>query len=157
MMKDQLNAPTRIPRDIKMAAGKEAPPSSALGVRGMEGLGGSGAIGNVFSGQGGPKVKGVPAGPMRISAGVAGGLLLQGNKPTYPPIAKIAHVAGTVVLQATISKTGPIEGLHVVSGPEMLRKAAMDAVRTWRYKPYKLNSEPLEVETTIDVNFNMGG
>jgi protein TonB len=62
-----------------------------------------------------------------------------------------------VVLQATISKTGTIEGLHVMSGPAMLQQAAMDAVRSWRYRPYLLNNEPVEVETTINVVFTLGG
>jgi protein TonB len=62
-----------------------------------------------------------------------------------------------VVLHALISKTGTIDNLSVVSGPEMLRAAALDAVRTWRYKPYLLNGEPTEVDTTVTVNFNFGG
>jgi protein TonB len=62
-----------------------------------------------------------------------------------------------VVLQATISKTGAIEGLHVVSGPAMLQGAAVDAVRTWRYRPYLLSGEPVEVETTVNVIFTLGG
>jgi protein TonB len=61
------------------------------------------------------------------------------------------------VLQATISKTGTIEGLHVVSGPAMLTSAAMDAVRSWRYRPYLLNGDPVEVETTVNVIFTLGG
>jgi protein TonB len=61
------------------------------------------------------------------------------------------------VLHATISKTGTIEGLTVVSGPPMLQAAALSAVKTWRYKPYLLNGEPVEVETTVNVVFNMGG
>jgi protein TonB len=75
----------------------------------------------------------------------------------YPPIAKAARVQGTVVLQATISKAGTIENLRVVSGPAMLQQAALDAVKTWRYKPYLLNNEPVEVETTVNVIFTLGG
>ena len=63
---------------------------------------------------------------------------------------------GTVVLQATISKSGTIENLRVMSGPAMLQQAALDAVRTWRYRPYLLNGEPVEVETTVNVVFTMG-
>jgi protein TonB len=84
-------------------------------------------------------------------------MLIQKTQPIYPPIAKAARVSGTVVLQATISKTGSIENLHVVNGPAMLQQAAMDAVRTWRYKPYLLNNEPVEVETTVNVIFTLGG
>ncbi len=98
-----------------------------------------------------------PKGPTRVSAGVVAGLILSKTTPVYPPIAKAAHVSGTVVLHALISKTGTIDNLTVVSGPEMLRAAALDAVRQWRYKPYLLNGEPTEVDTTVTVNFNFGG
>jgi TonB family protein len=91
-----------------------------------------------------------------ISAGVAIGMLLQKTQPIYPPIAKAARVSGTVVLQATISKAGTVENLHIVSGPDMLRQAAMDAVRTWRYRPYLFNNEPVEVATTVNVIFTLG-
>jgi len=66
-------------------------------------------------------------------------------------------VEGTVVLHAVISKTGDIQSLQITSGPEALRESAMEAVRTWRYRPFLLNGEPTEVETTIQVNYNMGG
>jgi protein TonB len=75
--------------------------------------------------------------------------------PQYPAIAKAAHIQGIVVLQATISKSGSIQNLRVISGPPALQRAAMDAVRSWRYKPYLLNGEPVEVETTINVVFNL--
>ena len=84
-------------------------------------------------------------------------MLLDKITPQYPAIAKAARIQGTVVLQATISKSGSIENLRVVSGPPMLQQAAMDAVRTWRYKPYLLNGDPVEVETTVNVVFNLGG
>jgi protein TonB len=84
-------------------------------------------------------------------------MLLQKTQPVYPPIAKAARVQGTVVLQAKISKTGSIEDLHVISGPAMLQQAAMDAVRSWRYRPYLLNNDPVEVETTVNVIFTLGG
>jgi len=84
-------------------------------------------------------------------------MLLQKTVPLYPPIAKAARVSGTVVLQATISKTGTIENLRVISGPAMLQQAAMDAVKSWRYRPYLLNGDPVEVETTVNVVFTLGG
>lgn len=71
------------------------------------------------------------------------------------PIARAARVSGTVVLQATISKAGKTENLSVVSGPALLQEAAIDAVKQWRYKPYLLNNEPVEVETTINVDFRL--
>ena len=105
----------------------------------------------------GPKVKAEAPKKVNISAGVAQGMLLQKTTPVYPPIAKAARVSGTVVLQATISKSGTIENLRVISGPAMLQQAAMDAVKQWRYKPYLLNNEPVEVETTVNVIFSLGG
>ena len=158
-MNNQLTAPSRIPHDIKMVAEKEAPPTQGFGVAGMEGLGGSssGVIGGLFGGQSGPKVQAAVPKKVNISAGVAVGMLIQKTPPLYPPIAKAARVSGTVVLQATISKTGSIENLHVVSGPAMLQQAALDAVKSWRYRPYLLNNEPVEVETTVNVIFTLGG
>jgi protein TonB len=154
MINGQLNAPSRIPNDLKMLAGKEPPPSAGFG-SGMEGLGGAG--GNVFGGKNGPNVKVAAPRVMNISAGVAGGLLIQKTAPVYPQIAKEARVSGTVVIQATISKGGQVENLRVVNGPTMLRQPAMDAVRTWRYRPYLLDGEPVEVETTVSVTFTLGG
>jgi protein TonB len=157
MMNNQLTAPTKIPHDIKIVAEKEAPPSSGFGVAGMEGLGGGGNAGSIFGGQSAPKVKAAPPQKVNISGGVAAGYLLQKTMPMYPPIAKAARVQGTVVLQATISKTGTITGLRVISGPAMLTQAAMEAVQSWRYRPYLLNGDPVEVETTVNVVFSLGG
>jgi TonB family protein len=98
-----------------------------------------------------------PSRRVEISPGVAAGMLLQKTTPVYPPIAKAARVSGTVVLQAVISKTGSIEDLRVISGPAMLQQAALDAVRTWRYEPYVMNGAPVEVLTTVNVIFNLGG
>jgi TonB family protein len=92
-----------------------------------------------------------------ISAGVAGGLLIRATPPIYPPIAKAARVFGTVELKIIISKSGSVEEVHVVSGPAMLQQAAVDAVKQWRYTPYLLNGEPVEVETTANVAFTLGG
>src|ERR1700680_534907 len=139
-----------------------APPPQMAGVAGMSGMaGGTGGPGGVFGGMGTaptPVVRGEkPKGPQRVSAGVVAGLILSKTQPVYPPIAKAAHVSGTVVLHALISKTGTIDNLTVVSGPEMLRASALDGVRSLRYKPYLLNGEPTEVDTTVTVNFNFGG
>ena len=159
-----LHAPTKIPKDIKMLKEDAAPPPQVAGVAGMAGMGGGsagGVPGGVLGGMGtapAPVVKvEKPKGPARVSSGVVAGLKVSGSNPTYPPIAKAAHVSGAVVLHAMISKTGTITNLTVISGPEMLRSSAVDAVRGWRYKPYVLNGEPTEVDTTVTVNFNIGG
>ncbi|HEX4581368.1 MAG TPA: energy transducer TonB [Acidobacteriaceae bacterium] len=98
-----------------------------------------------------------PAKKPVISSGVMAGNRLSGADPRYPAIARAARVQGTVVLAATISRSGTIENLRVISGPPMLAPAAEEAVRTWRYRPYLLNGEPVEVETTVNVIFNLGG
>ena len=98
-----------------------------------------------------------PPKTITVSSGVMQDHLLVKTVPQYPAIAKEAHIQGTVVLQAKISKTGIIEELHVVSGPPLLCQAAMDGVKTWRYRPYLLNGVPVEVETQINVVFNLRG
>jgi protein TonB len=90
-----------------------------------------------------------------ISSGVMEGHKLSGVNPRYPIIAIASHVQGTVVLAATISRTGTIENLRLLSGSPILSVAAEDAVRTWRYRPYMLNGEPVEVETTVNVIFHL--
>ena len=94
---------------------------------------------------------------VRVSQGVSQGLLVHKVQPSYPPLARQARIQGTVVLQALIGKDGSIQNLHVVSGHPMLTNAALEAVKEWKYKPYILNGEPVEVETTINVNFSLSG
>jgi protein TonB len=84
------------------------------------------------------------------------GLLLRPIQPVYPAIAKAARVQGEVVIDAIISKAGRIESLKVLSGPQMLRQAALDAVEQARYQPYRLNGEPVEVQTEVRVVFRLG-
>jgi TonB family protein len=148
MMNNQLTAPTRIPRQ----EAENAPPAASFDTAGADGLGGSTNV-SVFNGHTQAAVKVASSRPVAISSGVATGMLIHSTPPDYPPIAKTAHVAGTVELHATISKDGTIKDLHAVSGPVMLRQAALDAVRNWRYKPFKLNNQPVEVETTVNVVF----
>jgi protein TonB len=83
--------------------------------------------------------------------------LVRKVEPIYPPIAKTAHISGTVVLHAIIGKDGSVQNLEYVSGPPLLMKNAMDAIKQWRYKPTMLNGEPVEVDTTISVVFSLGG
>jgi protein TonB len=97
------------------------------------------------------------AGPLRISSGLSEGMLLAPIRPAYPAIARATGVQGSVVVDAVISKTGTIESLHVVSGPMMLQNAALEAIREARYRPYRLNGDAVEVQTTITVNFRIGG
>jgi protein TonB len=92
---------------------------------------------------------------LRLPSKLVESTIIYKTIPQYPAIAKAARQEGTVVLQAMISKAGTIEHLQVVSGPQMLQQAALDAVRTWRYRPYLLNDQPIEVETTVSVIFRL--
>ncbi len=85
------------------------------------------------------------------------GNLIHRVQPEYPQLARQARIQGTVVLRAVISREGRIENLQVLSGHPLLAPAALDAVRQWRYRPYFLNDQPLEVETQITVNFTLTG
>ncbi len=93
---------------------------------------------------------------LEVPAEVMAGLLLLKTDPVYPPVAQAARIQGTVVLQATISKYGSVEDLHVVTGQALLQDSAISAVRTWRYRPYLVNGEPVKVQTTINVIFALG-
>jgi protein TonB len=95
------------------------------------------------------------SGPVSVSSRAEEVLLIRKTMPVYPPIAIAAHTEGTVTLAATISKAGTIENLRVVGGPPLLQRAALDAVSTWRYRPYLLDGQPVEVETTVNVVFTL--
>jgi protein TonB len=107
----------------------------------------------------GPNIAVIPAKPalLRISTGVSTGLLLSPIKPVYPPMAIATRTQGTVIVEAIISKSGAIEAAHATSGPQLLREAAIDAIRNARYSPYLLNGTPTEVQTTITVTFRLAG
>ena len=84
------------------------------------------------------------------------GSLIRRVQPLYPPLARMARIQGPVVVAAVISKQGVMERVQAISGHPMLIRAAVDAVSQWRYKPYILNGEAIEVETQITVNFVLG-
>jgi protein TonB len=83
-------------------------------------------------------------------------MLLTPIRPVYPAIARAAGISGQVVVSAVISDTGTIESLQVVSGPELLRRAALEAIQAAHYRPFLLNGQPVEVQTTITVSFRLG-
>ncbi|MGA9585086.1 MAG: TonB family protein [Terracidiphilus sp.] len=151
-MAAQLVAPTRIAGQIKKPAPPEEPPPAAPGPVALEDS--SVVPGTVFGNAGRPKV--TPH-VVAISAGVADGMLIHKTSPVYPKFAQEAHITGKIVLKATITKQGTIEGVQVVSGPKILAPAAVDAVKTWKYKPYTLDNQPVSVETSITVVFGEPG
>jgi periplasmic protein TonB len=149
--------PTFIPKKIEVekdqAAPDVAPSAQDNGIPGGTGdvLGGIAGNGPVMP----PPPK--PQTPQRVTLGgqVEAAKLINKVPPQYPEVARSAHVTGTVVLRAVISKSGGIEQLQLVSGPPLLAKAAMDAVTQWRYRPTVLNGQPVEVDTTINVVFSL--
>ena len=92
---------------------------------------------------------------LKVSQGVSQGLLVKRVQPVYPPQARQMHLEGTVQLLAGIRKDGSISGVKQLSGDAILGRAAIDAVRQWKYKPYFLNGEPVEIQTQITVNFKL--
>jgi TonB family protein len=150
-MQKQIDAHSVIDRSgLKPGSDTSAPPPTS----GIDmGTGNASAASNVFGSK--PALNVAPAAPKTISvaASIMAGRAISKPAPAYPSFARTARVEGTVVLHATISKTGTIQNVSVVSGPQMLRQAAADAVKTWRYKPYLLDNEPVEVETNVDVIF----
>ncbi len=153
-----LHAPGRIPRGVTP---EDAPEVGMVGVFSGVGMRGSGMPGVMGEGAGSEVNVVVAAAPVkkvvRISAGVTAGLLAEPIRPVYPAIAKAARVEGDVVVAATISPEGRIEGMRVVRGPEMLRGAAMEAIGRARYRPFLLNGVATAVETTVTVVFRIGG
>jgi protein TonB len=152
-----LSPPVIIPSSIS-STDQEPPPMIDTGIHPLTGESGlfnglPDSIGNSVP----PRVRVARSKKPVVSSGVMEGRRLSGAEPRYPTIAIAARIQGTVYLAATISRIGAIENLRVVSGPPMLAQAAEEAVRTWRYRPHLLNGEPVEVETTVRVIFNLGG
>jgi periplasmic protein TonB len=163
MVNNQLRTPTKIPQKVQMIKEEDTPPPQMSGVMG-------GVPGGVPGGQMGGVIGGIisstpvtvpkVAAPtrVRVSSGVTQGLLVRKVEPSYPQMAKIARVQGAVVLSALIGKDGVIQNLRVVStASPLLNQSALEAVKQWRYRPYILNGEPVEVDTTITVNFTLSG
>jgi protein TonB len=161
----KMMAPTVIPKKVNLIKEEEMPPDvGAVGVvggvpGGVPGGSASGVLGGIIGGVGGGPPPPPKAAPSRIRVGgqVQQAKMLRMVQPVYPAIAKTAHISGTVILHAIISKDGNVEQLEYVSGPPLLMRAAMDAVKQWRYQPTTLNNDPVEVDTTISVVFSLGG
>ena len=160
----QLMMPSSMPN--KIAQGIDSAPSDPIGS-------GNGPIGSIGTGVGDPNGLPFSLGPTQPVMPVAPtptptvhqfrtSTMLQGSlihrvEPIYPPLARTAHIQGPVLLAAVIGKDGSMTELRAISGPPMLVRAAIDAVSQWRYKPYILNGEAIEVDTQITVNFVLGG
>jgi len=100
-------------------------------------------------------VQKAPPQTLKLSQGVSQGLILKKVQPEYPAQARQMRLEGKVELLANVSKTGSITAVKQFSGDGILGRAAIDAVRQWKYKPYYLNGEPIEIQTQITVNFKL--
>ena len=160
----QLRTPSRIPQKVQMIKEEDAPPplpSTGGVIGGVPGGIPGGQLGGVIGGIVNstsnlaivPKFTPVVPQRVRISQGVTKGLLIRKVEPTYPALARAARVQGDVVLKAVIDREGNIQDLQLVTGHPMLVPSAIEAVKKWHYRPYLLNGQPVEVETTITVIF----
>ncbi|MHB8526045.1 MAG: energy transducer TonB [Candidatus Acidiferrales bacterium] len=155
----KLVAPTVIPKKIQMIKEEAQPDVGMTG--GVPGGVPGGSAGGVLGGIIGGAPGGLPPPPkpveqIRVGGNVMQAALIRQVQPIYPQIAKTAHISGTVVLHAIIAKDGTVQELQFISGPPLLMRAAMDAVKQWRYRPTLLNGQAVKVDTTVTVIFNLG-
>ena len=158
-----LLTPRQIPLHVSSITEEVAPPTisgSGSGAQGKNGPGDpNGVPWGIADAKGAVPIlahPSAPHAPVRISQ-LSPADLINGPRPLYPVPARLARIEGTVVLSALIARDGSIQRLQVQSGHPMLVSAAVDAVRQWRYRPYMLNGEAVEVETQITVNFSLSG
>lgn len=164
---ERLLTPSRVPTKVQVIKEEDegAPPVAAADgvVGGVPGGTPGGQLGGVIGGIISSNLAPVPklskpvptVQRVRVSQGLTKGLLVFRIEPTYPRLAQLGRVSGTVVLTAIIGKDGNVERLQLVSGNPLLAPAAIDAVKQWRYKPFLLNGQPVEIETTVTVNFEV--
>ncbi|HKW97037.1 MAG TPA: energy transducer TonB [Bryobacteraceae bacterium] len=154
-----------IPKQQEMVAPPQAAGITSGVVGGVPGGQLGGAIGGVIGSTGAvlPPPPPPPAAPkapapqrIRVGGNVQEGLLIHKVTPEYPTIARTARIQGVVRLSAVIGKDGRVRSLHVISGHPLLVRAALTAVARWTYKPTLLNGVPVEVETEVDVRFELG-
>lgn len=163
LMDGRLRSPSRIPEKVQMIREEEAPPplmSSGGVIGGVPGGIPGGQLGGVIGGIVAstsklPLPNLVPVAPkrVRVSQGVIAGMAIHKVTPEYPLLARQARIQGDVVLSAIVSREGVVENLQVVSGHPFLIEAAVAAVKQWRYRPFLVSGEPVEVETRIVVTF----
>jgi periplasmic protein TonB len=155
-----LRFPAPIPRPSGFRGGGDDSVAEPPGGPGVVGIVGDHPGGNdVLEAIGSGMRPAIPAPSLRLPrvSHVMEGNLIRRVQPEYPALAKQARVQGTVVLRAVIDRAGTIQDLQVISGHPLLVQAAINAVRQWRYRPYYLNDQPVEVETQVTVNFSLSG
>jgi len=152
----RLMQPRAIPKVVTVFREAELPPEPPPG------MGVFGGVDSLLGGLGEGSSGAPPPPPARIQRTRVGGQVQEARiiarpNPVYPPLARQARIQGRVVLHAIIDKEGRVSQLETISGHPLLVQSALAAVQNWRYQPTILNGEPVEVDTTIDVNFVLGG
>jgi periplasmic protein TonB len=158
-----LSRNMRIPSPVHTTQEAPSPPVDTAGglVGGVPGgvLGGipGGVLGEVLGSSGSAPVLATTPAPkrIRVPAGMAEANLIHDVAPTYPPEAGRTRIEGTVVLLAVIGKDGTVQDVRVKSGLQVLAQAAIEAVKQWRYRPYLVNGEPVEIDSQITINFTL--
>jgi protein TonB len=158
----EMVQPKAIPKQVARIVEDPLPPPGPVGgvVGGIDSGFDAGAVGGVLGGM----IEAAPPPPppppqerIRVGGQVQSAKIMNQARPVYPALARQARIQGKVLLEAVINKEGVIEELTVVSGHPLLINAALDAVKQWRYQPTMLNGVAVEVITTIEVNFTLGG
>ncbi|HEY6764512.1 MAG TPA: energy transducer TonB [Candidatus Sulfotelmatobacter sp.] len=162
MINNIIVAPRTIPNQILHVDELAPPPQITTGTGLAPGATGGQDLRGIFGSVGTERASFLPATPPPVANHVRVSRMMEGNllrrvQPEYPAIARNARIQGTVVLSAVISKEGMIEKVQVLTGHPLLVQAAVEAVKQWRYRPYVLNDQPVEVETQITVNFSLNG
>ncbi len=161
----KLIAPTFIPQQI--AELKEAPiePESFDGVAGgvpggVPGGQMGGVLGGVIGGMMNSSAKPVappvkPVTRLRVGGHVRAPKLLTQVMPEYPALARQAHIQGQVTIDAVLDEKGNVIEMRVISGPSLLRQAALNALSQWKYEPTYLNEQPISVQLIAEVTFQL--
>ena len=163
----QLTAPTFIPKEVATTSGSSgAPPDESLMgvVGGVPGGIPGGQMGGVPGGVMGGALKGVqppgppvasgPKAPVRVGGEVKPPRLLFGPAPDYPPLARMSHLSGVVIIEAIIDENGSVKGMRAISGHPLLIPAALSAVSKRRYEPTILDGEPTPIDLKVEVSFS---
>jgi TonB family protein len=154
LMNDQLSAAPRISRDITAKPREEAPPAEGFNTANIDAAAAASAIDGAFGTQARPTVRYVPYPMVTVPPAVAESLLIQKTLPTYPKSAWYAGQTGKVQLEIKVSRTGSVESVHLIAGPRVFQQAALDAVKTWLFRPYVVDDVAREFQSTIEVIFD---
>ena len=160
----KVTAPTVIPKTVSLDNAAAAPDLGGVeggvpgGVPGGQ-LGGS--LGGVIGGTGTsvpipPPRQPAPKRIVRVGSHIKAPRQTYSLQPEYPPLARQAHVSGTVVVDAVLDEHGNVVGAHALSGHPLLISAALKAVLQWKYEPTLLNGTPVAVEMEVTVHFKLG-